>query len=258
MSSLMVFQFESQEVRFIGTADKPWWVVADVCAVLEIKNPSQAIARLDDDERSMFNIGRQGEAWCVNESGLYSLVLSSRKPQAKRFKKWITSEVIPSIRKTGSYSTMPDTTPTNSAPEINLIKEAITAILNTAGLHQNLIAGAVGNALVKQYPELKGAVEEAKKLLPLPTQQQLITVTELAALYNEKFGTNLGARAVNKVLEGRGLQRRNPEGNPDWLPLGQGNEFASVVLQTAKGRDKTVQQLRWFPSVLEALEMNDH
>jgi prophage antirepressor-like protein len=107
MSNLTVFNFESQEVRFVGTADKPWWVVTDVCAVLEIKNPSQAIARLDDDERSMFNIGRQGEAWCVNESGLYSLVLSSRKPQAKRFKKWMTSEVIPSIRKTGSYSIQP-------------------------------------------------------------------------------------------------------------------------------------------------------
>ena len=52
----------------------------------------------------MFNIGRQGDAWCVNESGLYSLILSSRKPQAKKFKKWVTSDVLPSIRKTGSYS----------------------------------------------------------------------------------------------------------------------------------------------------------
>lgn len=104
MNNLTVFNFESHEVRFLGTADYPWWVAVDVCTVLEIKNPSQAIARLDNDERSMFNIGRQGEAWCINESGLYSLVLSSRKPQAKRFKKWITSEVIPSIRKTGGYN----------------------------------------------------------------------------------------------------------------------------------------------------------
>ncbi|WP_335218103.1 BRO-N domain-containing protein [Nostoc sp.] len=69
-----------------------------------IQNTTQAVDKLDDDERYMFNIGRQGETWCINESGLYSLVLTSRKPQAKRFKKWLTSEVIPAIRKTGSYS----------------------------------------------------------------------------------------------------------------------------------------------------------
>ena len=56
MSNLTVFQFESQEVRFVGTAIDPWWVAADVCLILEVKNPSQAIARLDEDERAMFNI----------------------------------------------------------------------------------------------------------------------------------------------------------------------------------------------------------
>ncbi|MBX9257304.1 hypothetical protein H1Q63_25850 [Desmonostoc muscorum CCALA 125] len=106
MSNLSVFNFESHEIRFVGTADKPWWVASDVCKVLDIVNVSQAITKLDDDEKLMYTLqisGQGRETLCINESGLYSLVLTSRKPQAKRFKKWLTSEVIPSIRKTGSY-----------------------------------------------------------------------------------------------------------------------------------------------------------
>ncbi|MEH2200219.1 BRO-N domain-containing protein [Nostoc sp.] len=107
MSSLSVFNFESHEIRFVGTADSPWWVAADICKVLEIQNPTQAMDKLDDDERAMLSIGQFTKTIsvnCVNESGLYSLVLTSRKPQAKRFKKWLTSEVIPAIRKTGTYA----------------------------------------------------------------------------------------------------------------------------------------------------------
>ena len=69
-----------------------------------LSNPSRAVARLDADERSNFKLGRQGEANVVNEYGLYNLVLSSRKPEAKAFKRWITHEVIPAIRKTGKYA----------------------------------------------------------------------------------------------------------------------------------------------------------
>ncbi len=102
-----LFDFNGAEVRVVNNPDGIWFVASDVCQILEIKNSTQAIDRLDEDERAMFNIGRQGEANIINESGLYSLVLSSRKPQAKEFKKWVTSQVLPSLRKTGSYSTAP-------------------------------------------------------------------------------------------------------------------------------------------------------
>ncbi len=112
MSNLTIFLFEDQEVRFVGTPENPWWVAQDVCKILGIQNVTQAISKLDDDERSMFNIGRQGDAWSINESGLYSLVVTSRKESAKRFKKWLTSEVLPSIRKTGKYEvTTPQSDP---------------------------------------------------------------------------------------------------------------------------------------------------
>jgi anti-repressor protein len=92
------------QVRVVNQDGEPWFVATDVCKVLEIQNTSQALQRLDEDERSMLNIGRQGEANVVNEYGLYTLILGSRKESAKQFKRWITHEVIPSIRKTGQYS----------------------------------------------------------------------------------------------------------------------------------------------------------
>ena len=103
------FQIFSKEnlgsVRTILVDNEVWVCAKDVCDILEIKNVTQAVQRLDEDERSMFNIGRQGNTNIINEYGLYNLVLSSRKPSAKAFKRWITHEVIPAIRKHGAYMT---------------------------------------------------------------------------------------------------------------------------------------------------------
>lgn len=104
-SAVIPFHFESKEVRILkDKSGNPWWVAKDVCDVLDIKNPTQAVQQLDDDERAIQNIGRQGEANIINESGLYTLIIRSNKPEAKKFRKWVTSEVLPAIRKTGSYS----------------------------------------------------------------------------------------------------------------------------------------------------------
>ena len=109
-TSVVPFSFDHFTVRAINRNGEIWFVAADVCAVLDIKNTTQALAALDTDERSMFNIGRSaingggGVFNIINESGLYALILRSRKPEAKRFRKWVTSEVLPAIRKTGAYS----------------------------------------------------------------------------------------------------------------------------------------------------------
>lgn len=84
-------------------AGEPWFVAKDVCDILGHSNVSMALDRLDDDERSKFNLGRQGETNIVNEAGLYALVLGSRKPEAHEFKRWVTHEVLPQIRRTGGY-----------------------------------------------------------------------------------------------------------------------------------------------------------
>ena len=104
MNEIKVFENNSfGNIRVIERDGEPWFIASDVCKALDIANTTQAISRLDNDERSMFNIGRAGDTNCVNEYGLYSLVLGSRKPEAKEFKRWITHEVIPSIRKNGGY-----------------------------------------------------------------------------------------------------------------------------------------------------------
>lgn len=98
------FDFKGSALRTLtDEAGEPWFVAKDVCDILEISNPSDALKRLDDDERSRFNLGRQGETNIVNEAGLYALVLGSRKPEAHEFKRWVTHEVLPQIRRTGGY-----------------------------------------------------------------------------------------------------------------------------------------------------------
>ena len=105
--SLIPYDFDGQPVRTIINDDgNPWFVHADACRVLDITNSGNAAARLDSDEKgvhSMDTLGGRQELTIISESGLYSLILTSRKPEAKRFKKWITSVVIPSFRKTGRY-----------------------------------------------------------------------------------------------------------------------------------------------------------
>ena len=103
-NEIQQFDFRGASLRTLtDEAGEPWFVAKDVCDILEISNPSDALKRLDDDERSRFNLGRQGETNIVNEAGLYVLVLGSRKPEAHEFKRWVTHEVLPSIRKHGGY-----------------------------------------------------------------------------------------------------------------------------------------------------------
>lgn len=108
--TMEVFECESQEqFRVIDIGGEPWFVLSDVCRELDISNVGNAAARLDDDEKSnirnpdVTSLGGKPIITIINESGLYNLILGSRKPSAKRFKKWVTAEVLPAIRKTGGY-----------------------------------------------------------------------------------------------------------------------------------------------------------
>lgn len=105
MNELKIFDNEEfGQIRTVTENKEPWFVASDICKALDIANTTQAVSRLDHDEKSMLNIGLSGGATnCVNEFGLYTLILASRKPSAKKFKRWITHEVLPSIRKTGGY-----------------------------------------------------------------------------------------------------------------------------------------------------------
>lgn len=98
------FDFKGHQVRTLTfETSETWWVLSDVAKVLGVQNASDLAKRLDQDERSRFNLGRQGEGWIVNESGLYKIVLRSDKPQAREFQRWVTHDVLPSIRRHGAY-----------------------------------------------------------------------------------------------------------------------------------------------------------
>lgn len=114
MNDIKVFENDAfGSVRTIGREGDVWFVGKDVAEILGYTNPSKALADHVDEEdklnnESLSSLGQRG-GWLINESGLYSLVLSSKLPTAKQFKRWITKEVIPSIRKTGGYFATPKT-----------------------------------------------------------------------------------------------------------------------------------------------------
>lgn len=107
MNELKIFNYDGNQVRTVQKGGEPWFVLKDVCEVLGLGSPHKVFDRLDDDERNLIPVmdarGREQETAAVNESGLYSVILRSDKPEAKPFRKWVTSEVLPSIRRTGGY-----------------------------------------------------------------------------------------------------------------------------------------------------------
>lgn len=105
-NDLQIFKYVNNEIRTISKNNDVWFVAKDVCDVLEIKNSRDAISRLDSDEKGVVStdtLGGKQELTVVNEPGLYTLILGSRKQEAKQFKRWITHNVLPTIRKTGGY-----------------------------------------------------------------------------------------------------------------------------------------------------------
>jgi prophage antirepressor-like protein len=108
-----VFTFETTNVRVIIKDGDPWWVLSDVCKVLGLSNPTVVADRLPKNGRAKSNLGRQGEATIINEAALYRVIFRSDKPEAERFQDWVFSEVLPQIRKTGSYNYPTLTAPTD-------------------------------------------------------------------------------------------------------------------------------------------------
>ena len=107
MSNIQIFNYQSNEVRTVEMNSEPWFVLKDVCAVLGISHITDTAKRMDDDEVGQTEVidsmGRMQSTYIINESGLYNVILRSDKPEAKPFRKWVTSEVLPSIRKNGGY-----------------------------------------------------------------------------------------------------------------------------------------------------------
>lgn len=188
MNDLQIFKNDTfGQVRILEKDNELWFVAKDVCDCLEIKNTTDALKRLDNDERSRFNLGRQGETNIVNEYGLYNLVLSSRKPEAKEFKRWITHDVIPQIRKTGTYSmNIPKSLP-----------EALRAYANEVESHN--ATKAIVAQQEQQIAEFKPVKDYVDKIL---SSKSCLTITQIAADYG------MSAQELNKILHEARLQHK--------------------------------------------------
>lgn len=203
MKELQIFKNEKfGEMRTLKINNEPWFVAKDVCDILEIKNTTQAIQRLDEDERTMLNIGRQGNTNIVNEYGLYNLILASRKKESKDFKRWVTHEVLPSIRTTGGYIAGEE-----NMSEDELILKAMN-VLNTKieNLKQKNRQLELDNEKQSQLiGELRPKADYTDKILQ---SKGTVTINAIANDYG------LTAIAMNKKLHELGIQYK--QGN-QWL-----------------------------------------
>lgn len=159
MSSLTVFDFNSSQVRTLVINNEPWFIAKDVCNLLEIVNVSQALQALDADEKLIYSLhisGQNRDTALLSESGLYTLAIRSNKPQAKPFRKWVTSDVLPSIRKTGKYDSQPhfDIPATLSAALLLASKQAETIELQQQKIALDAPYTAMGQLLEQADGEL--------------------------------------------------------------------------------------------------------
>lgn len=222
MNELQVFENpDFGQVRTVTKDGEPWFVAADVCRVLGHSNASMALDRLDEDERSKFNLGRQGDTNIVNEPGLYSLVLGSRKPEAKNFKRWITHEVIPSIRKTGSYSIQEPETPAQLRAKAMMIN-AKTRLFNAAmkavdRFQMSPVAlEALGIPMIEEFIGVKTGYR--------PRIETTYSATELGA----EFGVS--ANKIGRIAKDNGLKT---------------DEYGITVLDKSRSSDKLVPCFRY-------------
>ncbi|NEZ89967.1 ORF6C domain-containing protein [Weissella paramesenteroides] len=152
-NEVQIFNFEQMNVRTVEIDDEVWFVAVDVAKALEIKNVSDALKRLDDDERGRFNLGRQGETNVISEAGLYRFIGGSRKKEAKQFMRWVNHEVLPSIRKTGGYQAQPALRlPKNNAEMLQVVQN-------------------VNEETNKRIDQVETTVDELKDRFGLPASQ---------------------------------------------------------------------------------------
>lgn len=210
-NKIQVWNYESSEIRTVQVNGEPWFVLADVCKVLEIARGTKVAERLEEDEVRQTSItdslGRQQKAYIINESGLYTVILRSDKPQAKPFRKWVTSEVLPSIRKHGAYMTEQTLERALTSPDF-LIELATQ--LKTEQEQRRRLETTVA-AQSKQMEQDKPKVLFADSVT---ASSSSILIGELAKLIKQN-GVDIGQRRLFEWMRANGylIKRKGSEYN---------------------------------------------
>lgn len=227
MKDLQLFNFKGNQVRTVNNDGEIWFVATDVSKVLNLSNTTVALERLDDDERSKFNLGRQGEANIISEAGLYSFIGTSRKSEAKKFMRWVNHEVLPSIRKNGAYMT----------PEV--IEKSLTDPDFIISLATKLKSEREGRLIAEQQVnELKPKASYYDKVL---SNNALVTTTAIAKDYG------MSAREMNGLLHRLKVQFKQ---GSTWFLYAkyQRNGWAQSetrMVQRKDGTEKAVLNTKW-------------
>ena len=200
MNELQLFNFENNQVRTLLINDEPWFVGKDVAQILGYSNPRDALSKhVDEEDKNSVAIrdGNKGNPnqTVINESGVYALVFGSKLPSAKRFKHWVTSEVLPTLRKTGGY-TMPKT-----------YLEALKAF--TAEVEKNEMLSLENKIQTQQINELKPKADYTDRILKTT---DLMTITQIAKDYG------MSAKQFNALLHDYKVQFKQ---NGQWLLYSQ-------------------------------------
>ncbi|MEU6899496.1 Bro-N domain-containing protein [Streptomyces virginiae] len=254
MSALQAFTFEGAEVRTALIDGEPWWIANDVCAALGIANVGNALARLDEDERSSIRLadGSPGNPnrSIVNEPGLYTLLLRSDKPEAKKFKRWVTHEVIPAIRKKGSYE----------APSPAPAQREITAAAGALPYREQAeILAILRPALPEPYATATAKVILARAMGERPeldpSETPLYAATFLAEKGHKaktvaKFQSGFGQRVSNAYLKRHGRR-------PEKIAGPAGSRIDTVAVYTAEDQPLLEQVYAGMADLIAAFEHGD-
>lgn len=196
MNGLQVFKNNEFSIKSLVIDNEPWFVGKDVAEILGYTNPSKALLDHVDEEDKLNNetlssLGQRG-GWLINESGLYSLILSSKLPNTKKFKRWVTSEVLPAIRKTGVYQL-----PEISYPQsLRLLADEI---------EKNKKLELENNIQAQQINEMKPKADYCDKIL---SSKSLMTITQIAKDYG------MSGKAMNQILHDLNIQYKQ---SGQWL-----------------------------------------
>lgn len=258
-TALTIFNFQEKEVRTKTINGEIWFVAKDVCEILGLDQVSRAMDRLDTDEVGSLKVthpqspGKTIEVNAVNEPGLYQLIIASNKPEAKPFKRWVTHDLIPAVRKNGYYIAPNATRQVKEKfsaelREVNSIFKASKALAKALGLDTNQQI-LTANRLTKEATGFD-AIEKFQVCLAAPVNAaRLMTPTEIGKTFNPP----LSAQAINSFLAGMNFQSKVGDGKEGWKWVGNPDQQAHWYLKMQDGNG-TRFNLNWYDTVIPLIQ----
>ncbi len=252
MSNIIPFDFNNHAVRVIDDNGEPWFVAMDVADVLGYTDTEKMTRKLDGDEKQNRQIGGFGPrgVTLINEGGLYACILTSQKPEAKPFKRWVTHEVLPAIRRTGQY-----TAPKADA-EVKPLIDANRLFKSNLSIAKMIFKGNQALLSANKATRQMTQVDVLENL----GAEQLIAETKDVLLTPSDIGMKLGGlsgQKVNALLESHGFQVsfRDAKNRKQWEPTEDGEKLSEALDTGKKNSDGApVKQIKWYSRIVDLLK----